>query len=98
MGHRSVPVELGASYLSPDASSQLLTVDAFLRTQVLSESQDKGYIAQHALFEQIPELKKDFSLPEHTCLLQDEDGDCEEVLLNGETHRTATLYLFLVHS
>lgn len=68
-GNRTVPVEIGSNYTSSDWSQELLKLKTFLIHQFSSNaSANVEYLAQHDLFEQAPELAKDFSVPEY-CLL-----------------------------
>lgn len=72
-GHRTIPVEIGTHYLAENWSQKMLTFEEFLDSFVLSPSSDTGYLAQHPLFEQIPELKGDIQVPEYCSLTSEED-------------------------
>ncbi|VDO31363.1 unnamed protein product [Haemonchus placei] len=60
--HRIVPIEQGSKYTDNDWSQGLMTGSEFFCT--LREDKDRPlYLAQHRLFDQIPQLCDDFSLP-----------------------------------
>ena len=55
-------------------------------------SQQIAYLAQHSLFDQIPELKKDLDIPDYCSLLLDSDNEeDDDVIVNS-------WYLFLLHT
>lgn len=66
-GSRTVPVELGSQYTSDNWSQSLMKFEEFVQNHVLSTNSDsdKVYLAQHDLFDQIPELKDDIMQPEY---------------------------------
>ncbi|XP_057473119.1 lysine-specific demethylase JMJ30-like [Actinidia eriantha] len=66
-GYRTVPVEVGKNYLCSEWKQELITFSQFLeRIQSSDSSSDcPTYLAQHPLFDQIQELRKDILIPDY---------------------------------
>ncbi|XP_021718898.1 lysine-specific demethylase JMJ30-like [Chenopodium quinoa] len=65
-GGRTVPVEVGKNYLCSEWKQELITFSQFLeRIQSGSTCAAPTYLAQHPLFEQIKELRKDILVPDY---------------------------------
>ncbi|ETK90710.1 hypothetical protein L917_05389 [Phytophthora nicotianae] len=87
-GLRTVPVEIGSSYLGNDWGQQLMTLNEFLDRHILPPLDKEndhpvsprklGYLAQHRLFDQIPALGRDIMTPDYCTVQRDEDVDDDE--------------------
>ncbi|XP_061361400.1 lysine-specific demethylase JMJ30 [Gastrolobium bilobum] len=66
-GDRTVPVEVGKNYLCAEWKQELITFSEFLQ-RIKSYGCSPGgptYLAQHPLFDQITELRKDIFIPDY---------------------------------
>ncbi|PNF15568.1 Lysine-specific demethylase 8 [Cryptotermes secundus] len=87
-GARTVPIELGVHYVHPTWSQKLMTVAEFIEAHIVPQTGEAtpiGYLAQHPLFEQVPELMSDIFEPEYCCLSDDlgEGAVTEETDINA---------------
>ena len=75
-----VPVEVGLHYLAEDSGQQLMTIIDFIDNYVVG-GQGCAYLAQHNIFEQIAELRRDIDTPCYYFALPKEEaietGDLE---------------------
>ncbi|XP_044745723.1 bifunctional peptidase and arginyl-hydroxylase JMJD5-like [Coccinella septempunctata] len=77
-GDRTVPVEIGTQYVDENWSQRLMTIREFVEKYYFkNEGEMTGYIAQHNLFDQIPELREDICIPEYCSLSKDYDKSCD---------------------
>ncbi|QCD88430.1 dTMP kinase [Vigna unguiculata] len=66
-GDRTVPVEVGKNYLCAEWKQELITFSEFIQ-RIKSGACSPGgptYLAQHPLFDQINELRKDIFIPDY---------------------------------
>ncbi|KAI4471523.1 hypoxia-inducible factor 1 alpha inhibitor-related [Holotrichia oblita] len=78
-GNRTVPIEIGSQYSDENWSQKLMPLSEFVKTYYLGDCDTIGYLAQHNLLDQIPELKNDICIPEY-CVTS-RDGCDEEATL-----------------
>jgi hypothetical protein len=86
-GPRTVPVELGSRYTDDNWSQKLMKMSDFIKGFIESPQQPSGlnpvgYLAQHPLFEQIPELREDICVPEY-CSLSASNPEDDHVRINA---------------
>ena len=110
LGHRTVPVETGSTYLSEDSGSAFITGQEFIEKYILgtanttgecegsgtthADQLPMGYLAQHQLFDQIPQLKADVIVPDYCALLLDMD----EETTSTEKHQKIPLLQHTINS
>ena len=63
MGERTVPIEIGEKYTDENWGQQLMKFELFLENIILNKPDEKSYLAQHPLLEQIPQLEDDIIIP-----------------------------------
>ena len=71
IGHeRIVPIEVGRAYTDSEWEQKLVTFDDFVHEYILGNHGRKlpGYLAQHDLFRQFPQLLNDTIPPDYCCL------------------------------
>ncbi|XP_031488369.1 lysine-specific demethylase JMJ30 [Nymphaea colorata] len=66
-GDRTIPVEVGDNYLAPGWKQELITFNQLLERIQANGNNSSGptYLAQHPLFDQISELRKDIIIPDY---------------------------------
>jgi lysine-specific demethylase 8 len=57
-----VPIEVGNKYTDDNWTQKFVTISEFIANFIETSDGKIGYLAQHALFDQIPELKKDIEV------------------------------------
>jgi lysine-specific demethylase 8 len=76
-GHRLVPIEIGSKYTEEDWTQSLMTVGEFIDKFIETDNGDTptGYLAQHQLFDQVPEMREDIITPDYCYLGSEEEVD-----------------------
>lgn len=72
-GPRTVSIEIGNKYTDSDWTQKLVTIEEFIDLYIYQNKGPTGYLAQYQLFDQIPELKNDISVPEYCCFSESND-------------------------
>ena len=89
--HRSVPVEIGRRYTDDTWTQEVMTLNEFVKEHVAGsdcgggahvEARRTAYLAQHNVFRQIPELRKDISIPDFCSICCEEDGSERDVVVD----------------
>lgn len=80
-GERMVPIEIGSHYTNDDWAQDMVQLKDFIRRQFIDEAADGEkqtieYLAQHNLFDQIPQLRQDIHTPEYCCV-SEQDSELE---------------------
>lgn len=74
IGNRFVPVEIGKHYLNDNWSQDIIQLKDFIYRNIENSSniseENIQYLAQHNLFDQITELKRDILIPEYCFLTE----------------------------
>ncbi|GBN24144.1 Lysine-specific demethylase 8 [Araneus ventricosus] len=73
--YRTVPIEIGSKYTDDNWTQSLMTVGDFVEKYIKNKLDQKeiGYLAQHNLFNQIPELFEDIEVPSYITNKDDVD-------------------------
>ncbi|GJQ79024.1 hypothetical protein Trydic_g185 [Trypoxylus dichotomus] len=82
-GGRTVPVEIGSQYSDENWSQKLMTLREFIEKYYLSDTSTIGYLAQHNLLDQIPELKDDICVPEYCVTSRNVDDQASTLEINA---------------
>ncbi|CAK9863977.1 unnamed protein product [Sphagnum jensenii] len=67
-GNRTIPVEVGEHYLAEGWRQELMTLSQLMErwhTRLGCSSKEQLYLAQHPLFDQIPQLRSDIVIPDY---------------------------------
>lgn len=89
-GQRCVPIEIGESYTHANWRQEILPFHIFMRKHLLPEQPEEiGYLGQHNLFQQIPELGTEVRTPDY-CFSAPPETD-ESVAPVDEPQRNAWL-------
>jgi lysine-specific demethylase 8 len=96
-GLRTVPVETGDHYMAGNWGQELIRFDQFVDRYVLGkgtklgDTKTTGYLAQHPLLDQIPELRQDIIVPDYCALSDESDAATGEVQIHSWFGPSGTL-------
>ena len=80
---RTVPVEIGKSYTDDSWSQKLMTFGEFIDQFLTNgDPEEIGYLAQHDLFSQIPQLRNDIITPDY-CYVDLPGSESDDVITNA---------------
>ena len=82
-GHRTVPIEIGRHHEDSSWNEELVTIGEFVERYLIpsnargvvpleldhAQLREVGYLAQHALFDQLPGLREDYIVPPYCAAL-----------------------------
>ncbi|KAL3319702.1 Lysine-specific demethylase 8 [Cichlidogyrus casuarinus] len=90
-GYRTVPIEIGTSYTECDWSQKLLTINEFISRFIVEGEKPVGYLAQHQLFLQIPELEQDIDVPDY-CFVKNVESKVDTNIWFGPKDTVSPLH------
>ncbi|EGG17288.1 transcription factor jumonji [Cavenderia fasciculata] len=102
-GFRTVPIEIGRTYLDQDWSQKLITLDQFINQYILNQNSDNnsksiGYLAQTQLFDQIPILQNDIIIPDYCTLSTNNNNNTNNNSNNVNNNNNIEEQIFMVNA
>ncbi|KAK6645095.1 hypothetical protein RUM43_001371 [Polyplax serrata] len=82
-GCRTVPIEIGKHYADESYSQKLMKISDFVKDFIREDAEKVGYLAQHQLFDQVPELRRDILEPDYCALTEKSEHSAGETEINA---------------